>query len=117
MGDYSSLPEETKKLIADLEELTKDFEGLKLTIAFGYGGRAELVNAFNSWVEQNPGKKVSIEDIERNLMVKDTGDVDLLIRTGGDHRVSNFLLWQIAYAELFFTDTPWQIFQTKSLKK
>ena len=117
MGDYSSLPEETKKSIADLEELTKDFEGLKLTIAFGYGGRAELVNAFNSWVEQNPGKKISLEDIEYHLMVKDIGDVDLLIRTGGDHRVSNFLLWQIAYAELFFTNTPWPDFSNKEFEE
>ena len=117
MGDYSSLPSDTKDLISELENLTQDFDGLKLTIAFGYGGRAELVNAFNSWVESNPGEKITIDHLEQNLMVKDTGDVDLLIRTGGDHRVSNFLLWQIAYAELFFTRTRWPDFSTQEFEE
>ena len=116
MGDYTSLPESTKELISELECLTKDFKGLKLTIAFGYGGRAELVQAVNSWVAANPGKPIDAAGIERNLMAPDLGDVDLLIRTGGNHRISNFLLWQLAYAELFFTDTPWPDFTTKEFE-
>ncbi len=117
MGDYSSLPAETKELIAELEELTKDYKGLKLTIAFGYGGRAELVGAVNKWIEDNPGKKIDLNNLEKNLMVPDLGDVDLLIRTGGDHRISNFLLWQVAYAELVFTNTPWPDFTTKEFEQ
>ena len=117
MGDYSSLPDETKALIFELENLTKDFQGLKLTIAFGYGGRAELVESVNNFIVQNPGLKITAEDFEKNLMVKDIGDVDLLIRTGGDHRISNFLLWQIAYAELFFTNTPWPDFTVKEFEE
>lgn len=117
MGDYSSLPESTKDLISELEELTKNFKGLKLTIAFGYGGRTELVNAVNSWIEKNPGKQIDIINLESNLMVPDLGDVDLLIRTGGDQRVSNFLLWQIAYAELIFTNTPWPDFTVDEFEK
>ena len=92
MGDYSSLPEGTKDLISELEELTKDYDGLKLTIAFGYGGRAELIGAVNKWIDSNPGKHIDINAFEQNLMVPDLGDVDLLIRTGGDHRVSNFFI-------------------------
>jgi undecaprenyl diphosphate synthase len=117
MGDYKTLPEETKALIAELEELTKDYKGLKLTIAFGYGGRAELIGATNKWIAENPGKPIDISSFEKNLMVPDLGDVDLLIRTGGDHRVSNFLLWQIAYAELVFTDTPWPDFTVKEFER
>ena len=67
MGDYSSLPEATKDLIAELESLTKDFDGLKLTIAFGYGGRSELVNAVNKWIEDNPGKNIDAGALENNL--------------------------------------------------
>jgi undecaprenyl diphosphate synthase len=117
MGDYSSLPQVTKDLIAELETLTKDYDGLKLTIAFGYGGRTELLGAVNKWIEKNPGRNMQVKDLEENLMVPDLGDVDLLIRTGGDHRISNFLLWQIAYAELVFTDTPWPDFTTKEFEK
>lgn len=117
MGDYSSLPEATKELIAELESLTRDFTGLKLTIAFGYGGRTELVDAVNKWIKANPGKSIDAADLEKNLMVPDLGDVDLLIRTGGDQRVSNFLLWQIAYAELVFTNTPWPDFTVEEFER
>ncbi len=110
MGDITHLPKDTQKLIHDLENTTKDFKGLKLTFAFGYGGRSEIVDSMNSWMEKNPGKKITVEDLQSQLLVPDLGDVDLLIRTGGDHRVSNFMLWQIAYAELFFTLTKWPDF-------
>ena len=117
MGDYSSLPKETIDLIAELEELTKSFKGLKLTIAFGYGGRAELLEAANKWIAENPGKPMNLAAFESKLMVPDLGDVDLLIRTGGDHRISNFLLWQVAYAELYFTNTPWPDFTISEFEK
>lgn len=111
IGDISKLPEETKKLIDDLEKETVEFEGLKLTFAFGYGGRSEIVNAVNSLIKE--GGEVTEEAISRAVYAPELGDVDLLIRTGGDQRISNFLLWQAAYAELFFTETKWPEFTSK----
>ena len=96
--------------IAQLEKESQFNTGLKLTFAFGYGGRSEIAQAMNSFVKDNPGREVTEEDLAKYLIIPDLGDVDLLIRTGGDHRVSNFLLWQIAYAELYFTNTKWPDF-------
>lgn len=117
MGEISDLPQGTQDLILDLEETTKDFKGLKLTFAFGYGGRSEIVSAVNKYVSENPGKKITEELLNQNLFLPDLGDVDLLIRTGGDQRVSNFLLWQVAYAELFFTSTKWPEFKRKEFRE
>lgn len=111
MGDISALPDETKGLVYDLEALTKSSKGLKLNFAFGYGGRDEIIKSVNCFIKKNPGKELTKEDLEENLLIPDIGDVDLLIRTGGDMRVSNFLLWQIAYAELYFTKTKWPAFK------
>lgn len=105
MGDVSNLPENTKKLIGQLENETAHHTGLKLTFAFGYGARSEITYAVNRFMKANPGKEINEEALNEFLMIPDLGDVDLLIRTGGDHRVSNFMLWQIAYAEMFFTET------------
>ncbi len=110
MGDISHLPKDTQDLIQSLEKDTADFKGLKLTFAFSYGARDEIVSAVNNWVEKNPGQKLSVEALQNSLLVPDLGDVDLLIRTGGDQRISNFMLWQVAYAELFFTHTKWPDF-------
>lgn len=110
MGDISNLPQATQNLIAQLESESRENTGLKLTFAFGYGGRSEITHALNSFVKTNPGKEITEESLSSYLLIPDLGDVDLLIRTGGDQRVSNFLLWQIAYAELFFTETKWPDF-------
>lgn len=110
MGDVTGLPASTRKLISDLESDTAANEGLKLTFAFGYGGRSEITYAINQFIQHNPGKALNEEDLSSFMMVPDIGDVDLLIRSGGDHRISNFMLWQIAYAELFFTETKWPDF-------
>ncbi len=110
MGDITNLPKDTQKLIRDLEVMSEKFQGLKLTFAFGYGGRNEIVDAWNHWIKNHPGEPLNLEQMQNSLYVSDTGDVDLLIRTGGDFRVSNFMLWQIAYAELFFTNTKWPEF-------
>ena len=117
MGDVSNLPSSTKDLISLLEDETKNNAGLKLTFAFGYGGRSEITQAMNQFVRDNPGKELTEEDLSKYLLIPDLGDVDLLIRTGGDQRVSNFLLWQIAYAELYFTDTKWPDFTGDEFKK
>ncbi len=113
IGDISKLPAATKKLITDLEEETKNFKGLKLSFAFSYGSQIEIINSVNKFILDNPGKEITKEEFEARLLTADIGDVDLLIRTGGDIRVSNFLLWQIAYAELYFTETKWPDFTTK----
>ncbi len=110
IGEIDNLPGLTKDLIKDIEDETKSNEGLKLTFAFGYGGRNELVSAFNKFVKNHPGEEIKESDITNSLYQPDLKDVDLLIRTGGDQRISNFLLWQIAYAELFFTKTRWPEF-------
>mgnify|MGYP003951879105 CR=1 FL=1 len=117
MGDIGDLPDSTKELIRDIEETTKNFKGLKLTIAFGYGGRSELVGSVNKWINKNPGKKISERDISANMLITDFDDVDLLIRTGGDKRISNFMLWQIAYSELWFTNTRWPDFSRREFSE
>ena len=114
IGDIQRLPEETKDLVKRLEDETRDFDGLKLTFAFGYGGRGEIVDAVNSLISQ--GLEVTENTISSALLAPECKDVDLLIRTGGDQRVSNFLLWQIAYAELFFTETKWPDFTAEEFE-
>ncbi|MCO4792481.1 MAG: di-trans,poly-cis-decaprenylcistransferase [Bacteriovoracaceae bacterium] len=116
IGDITGLPEETKKLVSSLEEETRTFQGLKLTFAFGYGGRDEIVQAVNRFIKENPGKELDMNTLDECLMAPELGDVDLLIRTGGDQRISNFLLWQIAYAELYFTQTKWPDFKRSEFR-
>lgn len=116
IGDTSSLPAPTLDLIDDLERTTESFSGLKLTFAFGYGGRSEIISACNRFIRDNPGQEINEDSLERNLMRPEVGDVDLLIRTGGDQRISNFLLWQAAYAELFFSDTKWPDFSAQEFR-
>lgn len=110
IGDTTHLSRETKEIIRSLEERTKNFDGLKLTFAFGYGARQEILDAVNACIEKNPNQPVTEEALTAALYRPEIGDVDLLIRTGGDQRVSNYLLWQIAYAELFFAETKWPDF-------
>ncbi len=116
IGDISNLPLKTKDLIDVLEKESSNNKGLKLTFAFGYGSRDEIVMSVNKFIEKNPGKKIAVEDLSANLYQAHE-EVDLLIRTGGDQRISNFLLWQIAYAELFFTDTKWPDFSREEFKE
>lgn len=117
MGDVSNLPEATRDLISSLQRETHLNQGLKLTFAFGYGSRTELVSAFNLFAKENPGEELTEEAVSKYLMIPELGDVDLLIRTGGDQRISNFLLWQIAYAELYFTETKWPDFSAREFQE
>ena len=110
MGELSDLPDSTSNLIRELQDRTQNNKGLKLTFAFGYGGRDEIVGAVNRFLKENPHTPLTKETLSRSLLLPDLGDVDLLIRTGGDQRISNFLLWQSAYAELYFTPTKWPDF-------
>ena len=117
IGTIEGLPRDTQELILELEEITKDANGLKLNFAFNYGSKDEIIRAINSYIASNPGQSLSEEVVSSLLDTTDVGDVDLLIRTGGDFRLSNFLLWQSAYAELHFTETKWPDFGKKEFRR
>ena len=117
IGEIQNLPPETIQLIKEIEELTKSATGLNLTFAFSYGGRAEILRAVNLFHSAHPEKEMTESDLNSFMYRPETGDVDLMIRTGGEQRISNFLLWQMAYAELYFTPTKWPEFSTGELKK
>lgn len=117
IGDIQNLPPETVSLINEVESLTSSATGLKLTFAFNYGGRAEIMRAVNAFQIANPDKLMTEADLTELMYRPETGDVDLMIRTGGEQRISNFLLWQMAYAELYFTPTKWPDFTASEFKK
>lgn len=116
IGDIRSLPADTIELIEEVEKSTRNATGLLLTFAFNYGGRAEIVRAINSLQIENPDKLISEEDLARSMYRPESGDVDLMIRTGGEQRISNFMLWQAAYAELYFTQTKWPDFTQEEFR-
>ena len=105
IGDLSVLTPSLREKIAYVETLNTEFDQI-LNIALNYGGRAEIAHAFNTLAAE--GKtSVTEEDISRAVYTVESGDPDMIVRTGGDLRISNFLLWQAAYAELYFTDKLW----------
>ncbi len=105
------VPESLSKSIESAMDLTANNTRLTLTVAFNYGARAEIVDAVRKLMLAGVGPENIDEDtISDHLYVEDMPDVDLLIRTSNEHRISNFLLWQLAYAELYFTDTLWPDF-------
>ena len=105
IGDTSVFPEAVREKIAFAESLNPESETI-INIALNYGGRAELAHAFNQLAAQGKAT-VTEEDISAALYTRESGDPDMIVRTGGDLRISNFLLWQAAYAELYFTDKLW----------
>jgi len=115
IGDLSRFSEKLQKNIAKSEQLTADNTGLVLSVAANYGGRWDIVNAAKklaSDVEQGNMKldDITEQSLNSHTCLADLPTLDLLIRTGGDFRISNFLLWQAAYAELYFTDILWPDF-------
>lgn len=121
-GDLSKLSEKTKKHILEVEEKTKNNKTLTLNVAFSYGGRQEIVDAVKKIVLEVEQNKISVnqitaQTISQHLYQPSIPDPDLLIRTAGDLRISNFLLWQSAYTELYFTETFWPDFSKKDLQK
>ncbi len=118
IGDRSKLPLFVNKEIDNVLEETKNNKSLTFNIALNYGGRAEILNAVKGIVEKGLKKDEINEGVfSKFLYTRDLPDPDLLIRTSGEIRVSNFLLWQIAYSELYFTDVLWPDFDTIEMLK
>ncbi|MDR3243200.1 MAG: isoprenyl transferase [Elusimicrobiota bacterium] len=116
LGDLSKFPQRIQKEIKEVLENTKDNNGLQLNIALNYGARQELLRAFKNLIDKGV-KEPSENDISDNLYTARQPDPDLVIRTSGEMRVSNFLLWQIAYSEIYITDKLWPDFNKDDLQK
>lgn len=115
IGEKTHLSKELLDIINFVEENSKYNTGMILNIAFNYGGKDEIVNAVKSMIKDKV--IISKENIDKYLYTNESGNVDLLIRTSGEQRISNFLLWQIAYAEFYFTKVHWPDFSKKELNK
>ncbi len=120
IGDRSRFPQDLKNKIKATEQSTAHNCGIVLNVAANYGGRWDIVQAVKAWQQANPSKvlaDMSVEELRPFMCVADQPEPDLLIRTGGESRVSNFMLWQLAYAELYFTDVLWPDFDVQQLFK
>ena len=116
IGDLKNIPADLKVIIKKIQEKTKNNNRITVVFAFNYGAKSELINAFKK-IHKNKNKKISEELISNNLYTKNIPDPDILVRTGGEKRLSNFLLWQLSYAELFFIEKNWPDFNFLDLKK
>jgi len=120
IGNIDLLPSKAKKELLEVIEKTKNNSRMTLTLALSYGSREEMLNAVKNICDKVKNNIISIDSIDesiinQHLYTHNLPDVDLLIRTSGEHRISNFLLWQIAYAELYFTDVLWPDFKEEDL--
>ena len=112
IGEMSSLPADIKSTLKKTINLTKKNKKILVNLAINYGSKNEIINAF-----KKSKKKINIRDFEKNLYTKNIPNPDILIRTGGHHRLSNFLLWQLAYSELYFLKKLWPDFNKNDLIK
>lgn len=119
IGDRSRFDEKLQKTMTDAEALTRGNTGLTLTIAANYGGRWDVMHAVQSLLLDHPELATTFteEHLQPYLSMSDAPEPDLFIRTGGEMRISNFMLWQLAYTELYFTDTLWPAFDRQALEK
>jgi len=119
IGDLKQLPKKCKAELQDAIKKTKNNKRMTLILALSYSGRWEIINAINNIVKDVKAKELESEltevTFQQYLSTKNVPDPELLIRTSGEHRISNFLLWQIAYSELYFTDTLWPDFRKEDL--
>ena len=120
IGDRSRLSPELRELMLHAEQRTANFSNMTLTIAISYGGMWDIADTARRLAQQVKDHQIDVNQIDTELFAKqislgDLPTVDLLIRTGGDYRISNFLLWQVAYAELYFTQTLWPEFTVQEL--
>ncbi len=118
MGDKTGLPEKIKDDIDQVEKDTENFSKLTLNLAINYGGRDEIVRCVKKIIDKNiSSSEITEKFISENLDIQELPDVDLMIRTGGDLRLSNFLLWQSSYAELIFSKTLWPDYTAEEFMK
>ena len=122
IGDMTPFSDELKERINKLTDISKENTGLNLTIAINYGGRDEIVRSVKKIICDTMDNKISIDDISEQLVssyldTNELPDPDLLVRTSGEQRLSNYLLWQLAYAEMYFVDVLWPDFDEKELIK
>ncbi len=115
IGDLSSFSKSLQKRIKETEELTKNNTDLIQILALNYGGRAEITSAVNTLISQ--GKKHVTEENISSALQTPYSDIDLLIRTSGEERISNFLLWQLSYSEFYFTPTLWPDFTAEEMRE
>ena len=116
IGDRKPFPKKLIDKIKELEKLTEKNTGLTLSVAINYGGRWDIVNAVNTYQKETLFKKpLTQKSLTQNLSLNYAPDPDLLIRTGGEKRISNFLIWQFSYSELYFTETLWPDFNERAL--
>jgi len=116
VGDINRLDEDIRNKIVALENRTKDNTGLVINIALNYGGRNEIIHAIKS-LSKEELEKLTVDSFSEKLYTYPTPDPDLIIRTAGEQRISNFLLWQCAYSEFWYTDVLWPDFSKKDLEK
>ncbi len=121
-GDINGLSEELQKEILYIEEATKNNSGLTINIALNYGGRAEIINVTKNILEEYKNGSITLDDVNEELInkylqTKNSPDPDLIIRTGGEERLSGFLIWQSVYSELYFTKVYWPAFDKEELNK
>jgi undecaprenyl diphosphate synthase len=115
-GDLSNLPEQVRREIGLVEKDTETFNRLTVNLAINYGGQDEIIRAFNAWLAKNPGAKaVTADDLRSHLDHPEMPFADLVIRTAGEKRISNFLLWQSAYAEFYFSPKLWPDWEKEDL--
>ena len=122
IGDLTKLDDKLKKSIKELTDYSSQFTGLTLTIAINYGSRDEMTRAIKKLAGDVKDGSVDVNDINEKMFssyldTKDIPDPDFMIRTSGEQRLSNYLLWQLAYSEFYFTSVPWPEFTPEELKK
>ena len=122
IGRKEGLDDDIRNQIAELEKATANNTGLTFTIALNYGSRDEIIRGIQQVAEDVKNGKLDVKDITEELFsdyldTKDLPEPDLMIRTSGEQRISNFLTWQLAYTEFYFTDVPWPDFDKKELEK
>lgn len=122
IGDTSKLDKDIQESIYRLEEFSKNQDGLNFQIAINYGSRDEMLRAMKHMMQDYQDHKFSMDELteqkfETYLDTRDIPSPDLLIRTSGEQRISNYLLWQLAYSELYFTEVPWPDFTKEELEK
>jgi len=117
IGSSKGLPKDIKSIVKFIEKKTNNNRTINLNLALNYGSKEEIVNACKKLVSNKKNEKISLKSFSKKLYTKNIPDPEILIRTGGAKRLSNFLLWQIAYTEIFFIDKLWPDFNEKDFNK